>query len=70
MVEAQAASRKRLEAYALSEGMDPKVIREVSVTSDKAHPWIFDFESKTTPKHMVRMYVKANGEVEIHRMIE
>ena len=70
MAAARTITKKRIEEYALSEHLDPKTFREVSVTSDSAHRWIFDFESSTTPKHLVRIYVKSNGVAEMHRMID
>jgi hypothetical protein len=68
--QARELSRQRLEEYAGAEHLDPKTFREIKLTSDHTHSWIFDFESTTAPRHLVRIYVSRKGAVEINRMIE
>lgn len=68
--QARQLSRQRVEEYASTEHLDPKAFLEVKLTSDQTHSWIFDFESTTVPRHLVRIYVSRNGALEVNRMIE
>jgi hypothetical protein len=68
--EAEKLSRHELTRYAQSAGISVTDFLEIGVTSDKKYPWIFDYETSHKPKHLLRIYVKATGETEIHRMIE
>lgn len=70
LAEAEKVSRRELTEYAQSVGMSVTDFLEIGVTSDKKYPWVFDYETSRKPKHLLRIYVKATGETEIHRMIE
>jgi hypothetical protein len=41
------------------------------VSSDKDHPWIFDYgPSSHTPLRLVRIYIDRAGHTELHSLIE
>ncbi len=56
--------------YCTAERMSVTNFSKPTMTSDVEHSWIFDFESSTTPKHSVRIYVYKSRKTDTHRMME
>jgi hypothetical protein len=40
------------------------------ISAEGRYPWVFDYTSRTHPRHLVRIYVDSSGRVERHRLIE
>ena len=67
---AEKIAAQRLADYCTTEKMSVTNFSKPTIISDAEHPWIFDFESTTTPKHSVRIYVYKSGKTDTHRMVE
>jgi len=67
---AEKIAAQRLADYCTAERMSVTNFSKPTMTSDAEHQWIFDFESSTTPKHSVRIYVYKSGKADTHRMVE
>jgi len=68
--DAESLAINKLKEYSKKEGISFEQFGKPEVSSDEKHPWIFDFQSNGSPRHLVRIYVNRNGDVEINRMIE
>jgi len=68
--EARALAEQRLNDYAQAERLDLAAFGKPKISSERGHPWIFDYTSGTSPRHLVRIYVDSREDVEIHRAIE
>jgi hypothetical protein len=68
--EARRLAEQRLDVYAQAERLDPAAFGNPEISSEPGHPWVFDYTSDTSPRHLVRIYVDSWADVEIHRMIE
>ena len=60
----------RLKEYCKQEGLVIARFSKPEISSDEKHPWIFDYTSNTSPRHLIRIYIDRYGNAEIHRMIE
>ncbi len=67
---AEALAQKSLQEYCMQENLSPELFQAPTLSAEGPYPWIFDYESKTVPKHLVRIYVDTEGKVERHRMID
>lgn len=63
-------AEQRIQDYAEKENLDRARFGSPTASSERGHPWIFDYTSDTTPRHQIRIYVNSAEDVEIHRMIE
>ena len=69
-MKAEKIATQRLADYCTTERLSVTNFSKPTMTSDAEHPWIFDFESSTTPKHSIRIYVYKSGRTDTHRMVE
>ena len=68
--EARRTARLELEEYCAREKLDISDFRGPVMSSNDKNPWIFDYRSTGAPRHLVKIYVGADGHVEVNRMIE
>lgn len=63
-------AKEKLEEYCKNEGLSKNQFADPKVSSDQKHPWIYEYVSNRSPKHILLVYVDRYGKTEIHRMIE
>lgn len=68
--DAEILAQKSLQEYCIRERLSPETFQAPTVTSEGSYPWVYDYESKTLPKHFVRIYIDKEGKVERHRMVD
>lgn len=68
--DAETLAQKSLQEYCIQEHLSPETFQTTTVTSEGSCPWVYDYESKTLPKHFVRIYIDKEGKVERHRMVD
>ena len=68
--EARRLAEQRLGDYAQAERLDLAAFGKPEISSEPGRPWVFDYATDKSPRHLVRIYVDSRQDVEIHRMIE
>jgi len=63
-------ARTKLEEYCKNEGIEITRFGKPNISSDKTYPWIYEYVSSGSPKHILSISIDPNGKTEIHRMIE
>jgi hypothetical protein len=67
---AEEIAKTKLEEYCKNEKLELSQFSAPEISTNNKYPWIFDYVSSSTPKHLVRIYVGSDGTSEIHRLIE
>jgi hypothetical protein len=68
--EADQIAKTKLEEYCKKEGIEITRFAKPNISSDKKHPWIYEYVSSGFPKHILLIYIDRYGKTEMARMIE
>jgi hypothetical protein len=63
-------AKTMLEEYCKNENIEITRFAKPNISSDKKYPWIYEYVSSGSPKHIFLIYIDPYGNVERHRMIE
>ena len=67
---AKVIAKNRIEEYCKNENIPLAAMSAPIISKEKLLEWIFDYTSKTNPKHEVRFLIDIFGHVKTHRFIE
>lgn len=68
--EAERIAGLELARYAEREGIPEERFGQPKISTEAGYPWIIEYESDTSPQHLVSVSIDRRGKVELHRMIE
>ena len=63
-------AKTKFEEYCQKEGIEITRFAKPNISSDKKHPWIYEYVSSGSPKHNLLIYIDPYGKTEMHRIIE
>jgi hypothetical protein len=63
-------AKTKLEEYCKKEGIEITRFAKPNISSEKKHPWIYEYVSSGFPKHILLIYIDRYGKTEMARMIE
>jgi hypothetical protein len=67
---AEQIAKTKLEEYCKNEGIEITGFGKPNISSDNKYPWIYEYVSSGSPKHILLIYIDRYGKTEMHRMIE
>ena len=63
-------AKTALEEYCKNEGIEITRFAKPNISSDEKYPWIYEYMSSGSPRHIFLIHIDRYGNIERHRMIE